>query len=103
MCTRRILVPIPNFFTEGKDYHFFDEKHPEYGINRKGQRCFRLDACIVPLIKALWAGGFKTRGCCCGHDKSFLRIGVQWRSSLWVLDQYDHPFYCKCKRNPKSL
>lgn len=27
-----------------------------------------IDSCIVEQIKALWAAGIVTRGCCCGHN-----------------------------------
>ena len=33
------------------------------------RRTVCIDECIVPQIKALWAAGIQTLGCCCGHDK----------------------------------
>lgn len=35
----------------------------------KEVRSVSLDRCLVPAIKAIWAAGFETLGCCCGHDK----------------------------------
>lgn len=35
----------------------------------KEVRSVSLDRCLVPAIKAIWAAGFETLGCCCGHGK----------------------------------
>lgn len=29
-----------------------------------------IDACIADAIKHLWAKGYQTLGCCCGHNKA---------------------------------
>lgn len=82
MCFKSELVPIPQFlfdrggvkmredFTDsGIDSDWgFDPTHPEYGINELGEKCFRLDQCIIPAVKALWDAGIVTISCCCGHD-----------------------------------
>lgn len=82
MCSESELVPIPQFLFErggvkmredftdrGIDSDWgFDPTHPEYGTNDAGEMCLRLDRCIVPAVKALWAAGIVTVSCCCGHD-----------------------------------
>lgn len=65
MCNEVDLVPIPDFL-EWSITHF-DPTHPEYGVDSAGRKCFRIDACIAPALKAVWAAGYKTLGCCCGH------------------------------------
>lgn len=35
-----------------------------------------IDKCLVDEIKALWAAGIWTTGCCCGHNKLNGYIGV---------------------------
>lgn len=79
MCETNELVPIPQFlfdhggvkmredFSEPDSDWGFDPTHPEYGINEAGEKCLRLDSCIVPIIKAMWAAGIVTVSCCCGH------------------------------------
>ena len=79
MCMATELVPIPQLLWDhggvkmrerhGDDSDWgFDPTHPEYGINDAGEKCLRLDACIIPAIQALWAAGIVTVSCCCGHN-----------------------------------
>lgn len=42
---------------------------PDGMCTEKQNRTVCIDECIVEQIKALWAAGFETRGCCCGHGK----------------------------------
>ena len=44
---------------------------PENMLHLKdsGRTQICIDECIVPQIKALWAAGISTLGCCCGHNK----------------------------------
>lgn len=81
MCNTQELVPIPQWLfdlggvkmkerPDDESDWGFDPTHPEYGFNDDGERCLRLDSCIVPAIKALWAAGIVTVSCCCGHDES---------------------------------
>ena len=67
MCDKGTLIPIP----DGYDWALanFDPTHPEYGLDDQGRKCFRIDSCIVPALLAVWAAGFKTLGCCCGHGQ----------------------------------
>ena len=75
MCDRTVLAPIPDhlapFYPDasGPDEPGFRADHPEFGLDEDGRRCFRLDACIAPIIRLLWAYGVKTIGCCCGHGQ----------------------------------
>lgn len=32
-----------------------------------GTRSVSVDACMAPIIEALWRAGIITSGCCCGH------------------------------------
>ncbi len=61
MCEQAVLVPMPPW---AKNY---EAGHPEFGLDSEGRRCFQIDACIANALKAVWAAGFKTSGCCCGH------------------------------------
>lgn len=65
MCETQTLVPIP----EWADASTFDADHPEYGIDADGRKCFAIDTCIVPALLAVWAAGYRTLGCCCGHGQ----------------------------------
>ena len=40
------------------------------------RRVICVDACIVDQIKALWAKGIETGGCCCGHNKDDPNVGL---------------------------
>lgn len=65
MCSSRTLVPIPDILA---DYRLrADPAHPEFGYNNRGEICFAIDTCIVPIVKAFWEKGIRTIGCCCGH------------------------------------
>jgi hypothetical protein len=90
MCNKTVLVPIPDWCVDGKHYFDFDVKHPEYGINRKNKKCFRIDACIVPLLKMLWDRGIKTTGSCCGHDKKPAMIGFEWRGQEYSITKIEN-------------
>lgn len=69
MCETRELVPIPDWAQWSLSQ--FDKSHPEYGFDEMDRRCFAIDACIVPALLAVWAAGFKTLGCCCGHGQGY--------------------------------
>ena len=64
MCEQSTLVPIPVW---ALDRFVLDSE--EFGIDSEGRRCFRIDSCIEPALRAVWAAGFKTLGCCCGHGQ----------------------------------
>lgn len=80
MCNRRKLVPIPNFIKQDQRcISQFDPTHPEFGINNKGEECFRIDECIAKTLETLWSAGIKTTGSCCGHGSGSGVIGlVTW-------------------------
>lgn len=42
---------------------------PDHIAPWKESRTVSLDRCIVEEIKAVWAAGFETLGCCCEHGK----------------------------------
>jgi len=42
---------------------------PDWMLEHKERRTACVDECIVDQIKALWAAGYTTEGCCCGHGK----------------------------------
>ena len=77
------LVRIPEWATWSLEQ--FDASHPEFGLNAEGQRCFRIDACIVPALLAVWEAGFKTLGCCCGHGQGYGVISLD----LGLFDRKD--------------
>lgn len=66
MCTEAIAVPIPPWATWNLSRYLLHPDHPEY-TTKDGVPCFQIDACIAPALLAVWAAGFKTLGCCCGH------------------------------------
>lgn len=47
-----LSVPLPDDICPGKE-----------------NRTVCIDECIIATIKALWAAGVQTLGCCCGHGK----------------------------------
>lgn len=47
-----------------------DATDVEFGRDEQGRACFRIDGCIVDALKAVWAAGYKTLGCCCGHGQN---------------------------------
>lgn len=72
MCETSTLVPIPALLLPhyGDDLDIWgDPVHPEFAIDTSGAKCFVMDACIVAAVKAVWAAGVKTLGCCCGHGQ----------------------------------
>jgi hypothetical protein len=77
MCSESALVPIPPLLWDAGAVYKFDESHPEYGINEAGERCLRLDACIVPAVQALWTAGIVTLSCCCGHGDPWGVVTIQ--------------------------
>lgn len=66
MCHTQTLVPIPDDLLADID---FDATHPEFGLDGAGRQCFAIDSCIVAALLAVWAAGYKTLGCCCGHGQ----------------------------------
>lgn len=80
MCNRSVLVPIPDFLVKDFDY-IFDagdySPNGEFDIDAEGHKCFRLDACIVPAVKTLWAAGIRTIGCCCGHGSGHGCVSIE--------------------------
>lgn len=83
MCEHPTLVPIPEWALEN-----FKAGHPEYGVNEEGRQCFRIDSCIVAALEAVWAAGFKTLGCCCGHGQGYGVISLD-------LGMFDRPDWKK--------
>lgn len=78
MCSEGVLVPIPELlWTRTTLSQSFDPDHNEFGINDNGEKCLRLDACIVPAVQALWAAGIPTESCCCGHGQAWGVITIQ--------------------------
>lgn len=75
MCSETTLVPIPPHLTWSLEH--FDATHPEYGVDGGGAKCFVIDSCIVEALKAVWAAGFKTIGCCCGHGSGHGVISLE--------------------------
>src|ERR1044071_3883366 len=78
MCQREYeLIPIPDFIkVDPRCIYEFDPTNPEFGVNEVGQECFRIDRCIAPALKALWAAGIKTTGSCCGHGSGSGVVGL---------------------------
>src|SRR5437763_159536 len=71
------LVPIPDFIRSDPECIYeFDADSDEFGINARGEECFRIDKCIVPALKALWSAGIKTTGSCCGHGSGSGVVGL---------------------------
>jgi hypothetical protein len=68
-----ILVPIPDHMPEaraaGESLCDDPEARYEFARDAEGRPCFAIDACIAPALLAVWAAGFKTLGCCCGHGQ----------------------------------
>lgn len=69
MCAEIELIPIPEWAAFNLEH--FDPGHPEYGLDGEGRRCFQIDRCIAPALLAVWAAGFQTLGCCCGHGQDW--------------------------------
>lgn len=67
MCMTSTKVPIPALLLPY--YADVDVTHPEYALDEAGRVCFVMDSCIVEAVKAVWAAGMKTLGCCCGHGQ----------------------------------
>lgn len=80
MCDRREMVPIPDLLADVRGRA--DIAHPEYGHDDNGEVAFAIDACIAPAVKALWAIGVRTLGCCCGHGSGHGVISVETQSEL---------------------
>jgi hypothetical protein len=89
MCNEQELVPIPDHVRVPDDKYFSGES-PEFGIDTEGRKCFKMDKCIIPLVKKLWAAGFKTTGSCCGHG-SYQVISVDVDGDEWALINASHP------------
>lgn len=69
---------------------------PQVGINSdeyfnwdSESRLTYVDACIVDQIKALWAAGIWTRGCCCGHNGAW--IPLQWEGPNVIISESGDP------------
>lgn len=87
MCGTTTLVPIPEW---ARAREWFDETHPEFGIDEEGRQCFAIDSCIVSALKAVWAAGFKTLGCCCGHGQGSGVISLDLGNDLDELVPAEH-------------
>jgi hypothetical protein len=88
MCSEQVLVPIPEKIMPY--IYEWDPNHSEYGVNENGEKCLRLDKCIVPLIQKLWDGDFNTTSCCCGHG-SYGVVGLKIEDKEWALVEIEHP------------
>lgn len=77
MCSEVVLVPIPDLLWDRGAIFDFKPDHTEYDIDAQGRWCLRLDACIVPAVRALWQAGIATMSCCCGHGNAWGVITVQ--------------------------
>lgn len=77
MCNEAELVPIPDFLMNDQIRAGLLSAHPEYGHSDDGVPCFQMDKCIVPAVKALWAAGIRTIGCCCGHGSKHGVISLE--------------------------
>ena len=66
-----IPVPLP------------DDIYPE-----KELRYVCIDMCIIDQIKALWAVGCQTLGCCCGHGKTRPSVIVACSHTLEEIDRF---------------
>jgi hypothetical protein len=77
MCNRTEWVPIPQLLWDAHAVPGFDATSPEFGVNEDGEKCLNIDACLVPSLKALWAAGIVTEGCCCGHGSGGGVISIQ--------------------------
>lgn len=62
-----VLVPIPDHLADYREC--FDPSSPEFGWDGQGHACFAIDACIASALRAVWAAGYRTLGCCCGHGQ----------------------------------
>lgn len=80
MCDERKLVPVPDLLADYREKA--DPAHPEFGHDANGEICFAIDACIVDAVKALWAAGIRTIGCCCGHGSKHAVISFEPRAAL---------------------
>lgn len=49
---------------------------PDRICSWKQNRTVCIDECIIEQIKALWAEGFETLGCCCGHGREYSSVIV---------------------------
>jgi hypothetical protein len=75
VCSEREMVPIPDLLADVRARA--DTAHPEYGHNDNGEVSLALDRCIVPAVKAVWAQGIRTIGCCCGHGSGHGVISIE--------------------------
>jgi hypothetical protein len=97
MCENRVLIPIPEFLkTYDPDLNKI-RNNGEFGANDYGEACFKIDECIVELLKWIWSKGIITTGCCCGHG-NYPRIGFVYNDHEYVIDQFDHPKFPKMGR-----
>lgn len=94
MCHESTLVPIPEWATRARET--FDPTHPEYGIDKQGRQCFAIDSCIVPALLAVWDAGFKTTGCCCGHESGHgvISLDLGWANQAGVMQPWLLEHHC---------
>jgi len=93
MCKEYELVSIPGFIRRDPECVYeFDPKHPEYGLNELAEECFRIDRCIAPALKALWAAGIKTTGSCCGHGSGSGVIGLLTLRDELPINEHPKPY-----------
>lgn len=95
MCDKQQLVPIPDHLRPEVD---FDAAHPEFGIDAEGRECISLDACLVPAIKALWAAGVVTVGCCCGHGSGKGVVSLKTKVRIWRMRCHSCPHAWEANR-----
>lgn len=68
-----VLVPIPDHMEDVAWLvaELCDKPDDaEFGRDEEGRASFRIDGCIVDALKAVWAAGYRTLGCCCGHGQN---------------------------------
>ncbi len=70
-----VLVPIPAIMADLCDDPRIlvacdTNDHAEFGRDGQGRPCFLIDGCIEVALRAVWAAGFRTLGCCCGHGQN---------------------------------
>ena len=91
MCNEYRMVAIPEWGMPVE----FDPSHPELGVTESGEPAFAIDACIADALLAVWAAGFRTLGCCCGHGQTsggIITLDMESRPVSYPLTQTQQSF-----------